>query len=83
MRIVLERGSVDAAGARYRVTVYEPGGVSHEASAHLAGEVELGGWSTEPPGWTRVFVARLLETLASKHGDGTWPRKITRWREGK
>jgi hypothetical protein len=45
-------------------------------------EVELGGWDGAPPEWTLTFLERLLKGLPKKHAaDGTWPRKITRWRE--
>ena len=80
-RVVLERESGDASGARYRVTVYEPNEVSYATSADLGDAVRIEGWSAEPAAWIEVFVERLLKSHAKKHAGGPWPRKVTRWRE--
>ncbi len=83
-RIVLERVSVDDVRARYRVRVYEPDGVLHTTSAELeGGTAALQPWPTDPPAWARTFTERLLSSTAKKHASGTWPRKITRWREAR
>ena len=83
-RIVLERASVDDAGANYRVHVYEPDDVLHVSHVHLGQDgVSLEAWPTEPPEWVRVFTDRLLKSTAKKHAAGPWPRKITRWREAR
>jgi len=78
----LEYASRDDAGAQYDVSIYEPGEVVHTTSAHLGAQgVTLQAWPSDPPAWARTFTDRLLQTTAKKHASGTWPRKITRWRE--
>jgi len=80
-RVVLERESAGEAGARYRVTVYEPDAVTYWTLAQLGDEVSIDEWSAEPAPWIAVFVERLLKSHAKKHAGGPWPRKVTRWRE--
>lgn len=82
-RLVLEREAVDDGEVRYRVSVYEPE-VRSVGRARLdpRGEVLLGDWDREPPAWALVFLERLLKGLPRKHAaDGSWPRKISRWRQ--
>ena len=81
VRIVLERASVEGAAARYRVTVYEPEERSAAGAATIDGGVELA-WDAEPPpAWVVAFLTRFLLGMPKKHADdGSWPRKITRWR---
>ena len=82
-RIVLERGPLEGEGepeARYALRVYEPGGVLREAEVRFGADITRGAWSESPPEWIEIFVDRLLKTFAKKHADGSWPRKVTRWR---
>ncbi|HEY8431703.1 MAG TPA: hypothetical protein VIL20_25160 [Sandaracinaceae bacterium] len=84
-RIVLEREGSDAE-VRYRVSIYEPGGVVHVTHARFPddGTVLLDAWSSEPPAWALAFTDRLLKGLPKKHAtDASWPRKITRWRDAR
>lgn len=83
-RVVLLREALDDEGARYRVTIYEPEARSHVGAARLevSGEVAIDAWPQGAPTWMTTFVDRLLRGLSKKHADGSWPRKITRWREG-
>lgn len=65
--------------------VYEPEQVLHESLARIdaSGTITFDPWSSEPPKWALTFVRRVLEGLARKHSaDASWPRKLTRWREG-
>lgn len=82
-RVVLEIESVGDGEARYRVAIHEPDAVTHQAKAQIgASGVELGPFEGAPPEWSVIFARRLLEGLPKKHAaDGTWPRKVTRWRQ--
>lgn len=83
-RIVLERDRTGEGEARYRVAIYEPAEVLHEGAATVRWPPPAVAfeWSSAPPEWTVIFLERLLKGLPKKHADdGTWPRKITRWRE--
>lgn len=87
-RIVLERRALRDAEVVYRVGIYEPDEVRHEGTARIAWgeavEVELGDWDGAPPDWTLTFLERLLKGLPKKHAqDGSWPRKISRWRQAR
>jgi hypothetical protein len=80
-RMVLERASVDDAGAVYRVSVYEPEERLTVGEATLGDELELGWEGEPPPEWVVTFLTRFMKGLPKKHAaGGTWPRKITRWR---
>lgn len=81
-RVVLERES--STEVRYRVSIYEPRAL-HTSVALIEGSaVALEPWSSEPPAWALGFAERLLKGLAKKHAaDGSWPRKITRWRDAR
>ena len=81
-RVVLERDAIEGSEARYRVSVYEPGEVhSTVARIDASGAVTLDAWTSEPPAWATTFAKRVLEGLPKKHAaDGSWPRKLTRWR---
>lgn len=83
-RVVLLREAMDGEGARYRITIYEPEAKAHVGAARLtvSGEVAIDRWPELTPTWMTAFVDRLLRGLPKKHADGSWPRKITRWREG-
>lgn len=89
---MLQRRALDERRVEYAVHVYEPEGVVHAGAARLtwtekapaAAEVTVGEWDSAPPGWVMVFLERLLMGLPKKHAaDGTWPRKISRWREAR
>jgi hypothetical protein len=80
-RIVLEREAIEDHGARYRVSIYEPSAMhSTEVRIHESG-VDFGEWTGVPPAWAVTFLERTLKGMAKKHADGSWPRKLTRWRE--
>lgn len=82
-RVVLERDAIEAREARYRVSIYEPAEV-HASVARIdaAGGVGFEAWTSEPPAWALTFARRVLEGLPKKHAaDGSWPRKLTRWRD--
>lgn len=79
-RLVLERDPAEP-GVAYQLRVYEPEDVLHEGRALLDGTFVLS-WQSPPPEWAVTFLERLLAGLAKKHGgDGSFPRKLTRWRE--
>ncbi|MEQ8459555.1 MAG: hypothetical protein RLO52_01135 [Sandaracinaceae bacterium] len=79
-RLVLERDPAEP-GVAYQLRVYEPEDVLHEGRALLDGAFVLT-WESTPPEWAVTFLERLLAGLAKKHAeDGSFPRKLTRWRE--
>ncbi|HBQ15230.1 MAG TPA: hypothetical protein DEF51_30270 [Myxococcales bacterium] len=79
-RLVLERDPAEA-GVGHQLRVYEPEDVLHEGRALLDGAFALT-WVSTPPEWAVTFLERLLAGLAKKHAeDGSFPRKLTRWRE--
>lgn len=81
-RVVLERDAIEGSEARYRVSIYEPRDL-HRSVAHVdaRGAVTFDPWTSEPPAWASAFAKRVLEGLPKKHAaDGSWPRKLTRWR---
>lgn len=82
-RLVLERERASDGEVVYRVSIYEPA-TTHTGTARLGWDPPAVAfeWQSEPPAWTVVFLERLLKGLPKKHADdGSWPRKITRWRE--
>ncbi len=54
---------------------------STDARIHVSGAVELDEWVGAPPSWAVTFLERTLKGMPKKHADGSWPRKITRWRQ--
>ena len=78
-RMVLERTSLEPE-VHYRVSVYEPGERLTVGGAAMGASVTLSWDGTPPASWIEGFLGRLLKGLPKKHADGSWPRKITRWR---
>jgi hypothetical protein len=85
-RVELRLVSDDASLARYEVAVFV---VDDEwrANAAVGGEraLELGAWSGDgaPPAWLEALAKTLLRGTVRQHSaEGSWPRRLTRWRPG-
>ena len=82
LELKLARASED--GARYTLTIFLPEReVSSEVEVQAStGKLELGAWQGEaPPAWLEVVARALLRSVwRTQSSDGTWPRRITRWR---
>ncbi len=80
-RIVLERKASERE-VLYDVSIYEPDLV-HRSVARIDGtRIHFGEWEGAPPPWAVTFAERVLAGLPKKHADdGSWPRKLVRWRQ--
>ena len=78
--------SNDEALAHYEVTLFDPES-EWRAQAEVGAEraPELGAWSGSkiPPTWLEALAKTLLRGTAREHrAQGSWPRRLTRWRPG-
>lgn len=85
-RVELRLVSDDQSHARYEVALFAAQ-AEWKARAELGGErvLEIGAWSgpSAPPGWLELLAKSLLRGTARQHqAQGTWPRRLTRWRSG-
>lgn len=85
-RVELRLVSGDDASARYDVRLFAPES-DWSAQAEVRGEraVEVERWSgpQQPPAWLEALARTLLRgTLRQRQADGSWPRRLTRWRPG-
>lgn len=80
-RITLERESGEPGQARFAVQLHEPDEVLRTGRLVIEEAVRLE-WSGEAPAaWVHVFIERLAKGLRTKHAaDGSWPRRVRRWR---
>lgn len=82
----LELKLVDASEARanYVLTLFTPDAeISAQVTIDAPGDgLELGDWQGgAPPEWLTGYAHALLRSvLRTRHSDGGWPRRLTRWR---
>jgi len=83
-RLELKLSQASELSAHYALTVSTP---DRELTTLVvvdsaSGVVDLGDWQGEaPPEWLAALAHALLRTVwRSKNSDGTWPRRVTRWR---
>jgi hypothetical protein len=85
-RVELRLVSDDEAQARYDVALFVTE-AEWKAQARIGGEcaLDLGAWSgpSDPPAWLQALAKTLLRGTARQHQtQGSWPRRLTRWRPG-
>ena len=82
-RIELKFVNVEPGSVRYAIALKAKGSAwSGSASIDLGGgAIEFIGLESGPPTWLLDLVRALLRTVyRNHHGDGSWPRRLTRWR---
>lgn len=79
-RVLFELSSQDDDGATYAMTVYlAEDALRGTATVDNKGKVALD-WSEQPPEWLGKQVGPLLRQVATRRGEGAWPRRVLRWR---
>lgn len=72
-------------GAQYEVELRTPDGrwSAHATVSSADGGVHIGDWSEPgaPPDWLLHYLQAGLRSAFRSHGDGGWPRRLTRWRD--
>ncbi|HVJ21699.1 MAG TPA: hypothetical protein VM686_40120 [Polyangiaceae bacterium] len=85
-RVELRLVSDEQAQARYEVALFDAG-TEWRAEAQIGDEraLDVGAWSgpSAPPAWLEALAKTLLRGTVRQHqAEGSWPRRLTRWRPG-